>query len=98
MENGTPVSEMSFLLAIFAIIEHLNKSELTTTSKKLIINYVNEASGESMVEKARAAVHRYTQIVLPTLESLREKARTMKLDPLDHLVLKLEYQASRLRT
>jgi hypothetical protein len=93
-----PVSEMSFLLAIFAIIEHLNKSELTTTSKKLIINYVNEASGESMVEKARAAVHRYTQIVLPTLDALKEKARTMKLDPLDHLVLKLEYQASRLRT
>ena len=88
---------MSFLLSIFAIIEHLNKSELPTTSKKLIINYINEASGESMVEKARSAVLRYTQIVLPTLDALREKARTMKLDLLDHLVLKLEYQASRLR-
>jgi hypothetical protein len=89
---------MSFLLAIFAIIEHLNKSELPTTSKKLIINYVNEASGQTMVEKARAAVSRYTQIVLPTLDALREKARTQKLDKLDHLVLKLEYEASRLRT
>jgi hypothetical protein len=89
---------MSFLLSIFAIIEHLNKSELPTTGKKLIINYINEASGESMVEKARSAVLRYTHIVLPTLDALREKARTMKLDPLDHLVLKLEYQASRLRT
>jgi hypothetical protein len=91
------MSEMSFLLAIFAIIEHLNQSELPTTSKKLIINYVNEALDQSPVEKARAAVRRYTQIVLPSLENLREKAKTKKLDPLDHLVLKLEYQASRLR-
>ena len=91
------MGEMGFLLAIFAIIEHLNQSELPTTSKKLIINYVNEAADLSAVEKARAAVRRYTQIVLPSLESLREKAKTKKLDTLDHLVLKLEYQASRLR-
>jgi hypothetical protein len=91
------MGEMSFLLAIFAIIEHVNKSELPTTSKKLIINYVNEATELSAVEKARAAVRRYTQNVLPSLESLREKAKTKKLDTLDHLVLKLEYEASRLR-
>jgi hypothetical protein len=88
---------MSFLLAIFAIIEHVNKSELTTTSKKLIIAYVNEASGLAFVEKARTAVKRYAQIVLPSLESIREKSRTVELDPLDHLVLKLEYEASRLQ-
>ena len=91
------MGEMGFLIATFAIIEHLNQSELTTTSKKLIINYVNEAEDASAVEKARAAVRRYTQIVLPSLESLREKAKTKKLDTLDHLVLKLEYEASRLR-
>ncbi len=90
------MSEMSFLIAVFAVIEHLNKSELTATSKKLIIAYVNEASGLSMVDKARAAVRRYTQIVLPSLESIREKSRTAKLDALDTLVLKLEYEASRL--
>lgn len=90
------MSEMSFLIAVFAVIEHLNKSELTTTSKKLIIAYLNEASGQTSVEKARGAVLRYTQIVLPSLESIREKSRTAKLDKLDHLVLKLEYQASRL--
>ena len=90
------VREMGFLLAVFAIIEHLNKSELPPTSKKLIVAYVNEASEISMVEKARAAVRRYSQTVLPTLESIREKARTKKLDALDHLVLKLEYEASRL--
>ena len=91
------MSEMSFLLAVFAVIEHLNKSELTTTSKKLIIAYVNEATGEELVEKAREAVRRYTETVLPTLASIRAKARTVKLDKLDHLVLKLEYEGARLK-
>jgi hypothetical protein len=90
------VSEMSFLLALFAVIEHLNKSELTTTSKKLLIAYVNEASGVSYSDKARIAVRRYSQTVLPTLDSIREKSRISELDALDHLVLKLEFEASRL--
>ena len=90
------MDEMSFLLAVFAIIEHLNKSELTTTSKKLIIAYLNETSEISYSGKARIAVHRYCQTVLPTLESIREKSRISELDALDHLVLKLEYEASRL--
>jgi hypothetical protein len=97
MRQELTVSEMAFLLAVFAIIEHVNKSELPPTSKKLIIVYVNEASELSMAEKARAAVWRYTHVKLPTLESIREKARTMKLDALDHLVLKLEFEASRLK-
>ena len=91
------MSEMSFLLAVFAVIEHLNKSELTTTSKKLIIAYINEASGQDLVDKARETVKRYAETVLPSLESIRTKAKTIKLDKLDHLVLKLEYEASRLR-
>jgi hypothetical protein len=91
------MSEMSFLLAVFAVIEHLTRSELTTTSKKLIIAYVNDASDVTAVEKARRAVLRYTQTVLPSLASVRQKSRTMKLDALDKLVLRLEYEASRLR-
>ena len=87
---------MSFLLTVFAVIEHLNKSELPTTSKKLLIAYLNEATGVSYSEKARIAVRRYSQTVLPSLESIREKSRTAELDALDHLVLKLEYEASRL--
>ncbi len=87
---------MSFLLAVFGIIERLNKSELTTTSKKLLIAYLNETSGTSFSDRAREAVRRYTQTVLPSLESIREKSRTVELDELDHLVLKLEYEASRL--
>ncbi|HTZ51137.1 MAG TPA: hypothetical protein VMF68_05745 [Spirochaetia bacterium] len=87
---------MSFLLAVFAVIEHVTKSELTTTSKKLLIAYLNEASDLSYADKARTAVRRYSQTVLPGLESIREKSRTVELDALDHLVLKLEYEASRL--
>jgi hypothetical protein len=90
------MSEMGFLLSVFAIIEHLHKSELTATSKKLVISYINEAGGENWAEKARAAVRRYCEIVLPSLQSIREKAATAKLDALDHLVLRMEYQAERL--
>lgn len=93
-KEGT-VGEMSFLLSIFAVIEHLNKSDLTNTSKKLIINYVNEASGEGMAQKARTAIWKYTQTVLPSLDSIRQKSTSQKLDRLDHLVLKMEYEASR---
>jgi hypothetical protein len=87
---------MSFLLSVFAVIEHLNKSELPNTSKRLIINYVNEASGAGMAEKARAAIWKYTHTVIPTLAALRQKAVSQKLAKLDHLVLKMEYEAARL--
>lgn len=87
---------MSFLLSIFAVIEHLNKSELPATSKRLIINYVNSAEGEEPSEKARAAIWKYTQTVLPSLDAIRRKSTSQKLDKLDHLVLKMEWEASRL--
>jgi hypothetical protein len=88
---------MSFLLSVFALIEHLNKSELPNTSKRLIINYINEASETGMADKARAAIWKYTQTVPPSLASIRQKSTSQKLDKLDHLVLKMEYQASRLK-
>ena len=91
------MSEMSFLLSMFAIIEYLNKSELPSTSKKLLIAYVKESTDEAPADRARAAIRRYTETVLPSLDSIRKKAQTKKLDKLDHLVLKLEYEASRFR-
>jgi hypothetical protein len=90
------VSEMSFLLSVFAVIEHLNKSELPNTSKRLIINYVNGAEGAGPAEKARAAIWKYSQIVLPSLDAIRQKSTSQKLDRLDRLVLKMEWEASRL--
>ena len=95
MKKGGVMGEMGFLLSIFAIIDHLNKSELTTTTKKLIIAYVDGATGTTTSEKAREAVYRYAHIVLPSLAGIREKSKTTKLDKLDHLVLKMEYEASR---
>jgi hypothetical protein len=97
MARGLGMGEMGFLLSVFAIIDHLNKSELTTTTKKLIMTYIQEAPGATPAEKARSAVYRYAHVVLPALEALREKSRIAKLDKLDHLVLKMEYQASRYR-
>ncbi len=90
------MSEMSFLLSVFAVIEHLNKSELPNTSKRLIINYVNAAEGAGPAEKARAAIWKYTQTVLPTLDAIRQKSTSQKLDRFDRLVLKMEWEASRL--
>jgi len=94
--TGLAVSEMSFLLAVFGVIEHLTRSELTVTGKKLLIAYLNGAAGGSQSEKAREAVRRYSHTVLPTLDSIREKSRTVELDDLDPLVLKPEYEAARL--
>ncbi len=88
---------MSFLLALFAVIEHINKSELTTSGKKLIMAYLKDAGGSSYSDKARATVHRYAMTVLPTLENIQAKSRTMRLDALDRLVLKLEREAATLR-
>ena len=47
-------------------------------------------------EKARAAIWKYTQTVLPALDAIRRKSTSQKLDKLDHLVLKMEWEASRL--
>jgi len=91
------MGEMAFLLSVFAIIDHLNKSELTTSTKKLILAYIDEAGGGTNSEMARKAVYRYARVVLPSLDGIREKSRTVKLDKLDHLVLKMEYEASRYR-
>jgi hypothetical protein len=49
-----------------------------------------------MAHKARTAIWKYTQTVLPSFESIRQKSTSQKLDRLDHLVLKMEYEASRL--
>lgn len=46
-----------------------------------------------MVTRGREAVERYTNTMLPSLDRLKEKARISRLEPLDHLVLKLEYSA-----
>jgi hypothetical protein len=88
---------MSFLTTVFDLVEFLSRDLLTTTSKKLLINYLNEAREGEWAGRARATIQRYIQKELPTLEEIREKSRTTELSKMDHLVLKMEHEASRLR-
>ncbi len=90
------MSETAFLGAVFALVEFLAKTTITTSSKKLIIAYLNDAPGTKPAEKARSAIRRYIQEEVPSLEKIREKSKTEDLSELDHLVLKMEYEATRL--
>ena len=87
--------ERQFQQAIFAVIEHITKAELTNQGMKLVINYFNESGAVHPVDKAREAIIRYTQEPLPSLEQIREKSSQTELDDLDHLVLKMEYMGNR---
>jgi hypothetical protein len=89
------VSETSFLNSIFELVEFLTKDVLTNTSKRLLMTYLKEAPEESTAAQARSAIKRYIQKEIPTLDEIREKSRNEELSKLDHLVLKMEYAASR---
>lgn len=78
---------------MFNLIEQVNRQELRNSSKHLIINYIKESGEIRLADRGREAVERYTNTLLPSLQRLREKARLAPLEPLDHLVLKLEYAA-----
>ena len=82
-----------YLESIFDIVEYMIKTELLDSSKILIMKYVEGSAKNSMAVKARDAVTRYTQTDIPTLEEIRRKAKNSKLGPLDHLVLKMEFES-----
>jgi hypothetical protein len=85
-----------FISSIFNIIEFLLETELTITSKQLILGYVNSSTELKHAAKARQAIQRYTQNQVPSLEAIREKSKQQELTALDHLVLKMEFQAKKL--
>jgi uncharacterized membrane protein len=91
------LSQMSFLTTVFDLVEFLSRNTLTTTSKKLLITYLNEAREGGWADRARSTIQRYIQKELPSLEEIQEKSRTMELSKMDHLVLKMEHEARRLR-
>ena len=95
MKEGRIPDEQRFLNAVFAVVEHLTTMELRTTSKKLIINYINESKHLRLIDRARVAVKRYSLENIPSLEEIRQKPRG-ELTMLDHLVLKMEYEAKQL--
>jgi hypothetical protein len=91
------MSEAGFYNAIFELVEFLTHDVLTNTSKRLIMAYVKEAQDAGPAEQARSVIKRYIQKEFPTLQEIRERSKTEELSKLDHLVLKMEYEASRLR-
>ena len=81
------MKEQALMSAVFDLVEHLTKSELTNISKTLIYNYFTGSERPTARERAREAVFRYAQCKsLPTLNDVRKKTRN-QLDKLEHLVL-----------
>ena len=87
MKNG------NYLRSIFAIIERLIHIELSDQGRGVIENYLNSAGAEDMAERARYAIFRYTQVELPSLDEIRQKNKRETLTEMDHLILKMEYEA-----
>jgi hypothetical protein len=90
------MSETLFTNAIFDLVEFLTRDVITNTSKRLLMTYIKEAQEGSPAAQARSAIKRYIQKELPTLQEIREKSKTEELSKLDHLVLKMEYEATRI--
>lgn len=90
------MSEADFRASLFAVVEHLTRAELTNAGKKLILYYLDELMEGSRSERARLVVRRYTQEEVPTLAAIRGKAAAEGLNNLDHLVLRMEYEAAKL--
>ena len=88
--------EKNLLHAVFAVVEFINKAELPIPGKRLIMSYFDGAGGDTSSAKAREAIIRHTGCrVLPALADLRNKT-VSQLDKLDHLVLKVEFEAKKL--
>ncbi len=91
------VTDAIFLSRFFELVEALTHTSLTTTSKKLLMAYIAEAEDTALADRARSAILRYIQKEIPTVEELRQKSQTSELSKLDHLILKMEYEAGRVR-
>ena len=91
------MNEQRYLASIYHVIEHIIGKELLDTSKRLIRNYIEGSHEMSLSGKARDAITRYLQDEIPTLEEIRNKSKVSKLNKLDHLLLKMEYEADLLQ-
>lgn len=86
-----------YLRSVIELAENIVHMRLSDQGKAVIENYIDSAAEESMSGKARNAIYRYTQYELPTLDQLREKNKTQELSQIDHLILKMEYEAKQVR-
>jgi hypothetical protein len=92
--EGCALDQTRFYNVFFALMESLTANTITVTSKRLLMSYMESAEENGLAERARSAIRRYMQKEIPTLEDLRRKSPE-ELSKIDHLVLKMEYEASR---
>ena len=86
-----------FLSSLCKLIEHINKAELTKYGYQVVLNYLDECPEPDYSAKARYVVAKYVMKNIPSLEAIRQKNSSgARLDDIDHLVLKLEYEADKL--
>ena len=91
------VNDAMFFSTFFELVEALARTTLTTTSKRLLMAYVAEAEESTLGERARSAIVRYIQKEVPSVDEIRRKSQSEELSKLDHLVLKMEYEANRVQ-
>ncbi|MBN1837280.1 MAG: hypothetical protein JW820_15605 [Spirochaetales bacterium] len=89
------MNQLPFLNSVYRVIEHITQAEMTNTSKKLVINYINESVGASLADRAHYAIVRYTQTLVPAPEEVR--AAPGPPGPLERLILAMERQARELQ-
>lgn len=89
------MNQLPFLTSVFRVIEHITEAELTNTSKKLVINYINEAAGPSLASRAHQAIVRYTQTPIPAPDDVR--AAPEAAGALGRLILEMERRARELQ-
>ena len=70
--------------------------EITDQGKGVVVNYLQSAAEATIIGKARAAIYRYTDLEIPTLDEIRQRYRNHTLSILDRLVIAMEYEAKRL--
>jgi hypothetical protein len=88
------MDQMPFLNSVFAVTESITKAELTNTSKRLIISYINQSTQLPLIERSIQAIIRYTQTQIPTPDQIRQGSQSA--DMISQLILKLESEASKL--
>lgn len=88
-----------FVNSVIKVIEHLSRAEITKYAYKIILNYLDEYDEYDYSACARYTVKKYLSRDIPTLEEIRQKHKAAgRLDELDKLVLKMEYEAEKLKT
>jgi hypothetical protein len=86
-----------YISAICKLIEHITKAELTKYGYKVVMNYLNESPEPDHSAKARYAITKYIMKKIPELDEIKQKNKSgRQLDEVDHLILKMEYEADRL--